>query len=412
MMELIPKSRSELFSIVKSHRIKTFPSDGLLNCDPLLSVTLFRVTITSFNKKLIAGAGRVGPRGLHGPPGPKGDTGDDGTPIGTVISFLGLTAPEGYLVCDGATYSIADYPALSAFIAAQFGSANHFGGDGTATFAVPDLRNLFLRGYHGAAEEQLSGDVGARQEATEHANVYIAASDVGNRTSGGLIGGVSPDSDSTVSRYQDRITTSNTKAFFIEPKQYTQFGVDIPAHYTARPVNMAVLYCIKAVKTVSSAPPPTASDVSYDNAASGLDAETVQGAVDEVAGKLAAGDVYSTEEVRIGTWMGKPMYKKCYVGVTPSDLNTSKSVISDGTTAAIEHCIDIGGSIKVETSANNKIDIAPNFYWHTSTPEDTQFISTFFVNGSINMNVSLSYSNKQFEIWITYTKTTDAAEEA
>lgn len=157
-------------------------------------------------------------------------------------------------------------------------------------------------------------------------------------------------------------------------------------------------------------PDLTASDVGYDHAESGLAATTVQDAVDEVADKLAAGQVYSTEEVRIGTWMGKPMYKKCYVGVTPSDPNTSKSVISDGTTAAIEHCIDIGGFIKVETSANNKIDIAPNFYWHTSIPEDTQFISTFFANGSINMNVSLSYGNKQFEIWITYTKTTDTAE--
>ena len=78
--------------------------------------------------------------------------GAGGNPIGTVISFLGMTPPVGYLVCDGTIWNIEDYPDLASFFGAQFGSAHYFGGDGTETFALPDMRNLFLRGYHGTAQ--------------------------------------------------------------------------------------------------------------------------------------------------------------------------------------------------------------------------------------------------------------------
>lgn len=73
--------------------------------------------------------------------GPRGPAGPDGNPVGTVISYMGAAAPKDYLACDGAEYQIADYPELAAFFREQFGSANHFGGDGEAAFAVPDLRD-------------------------------------------------------------------------------------------------------------------------------------------------------------------------------------------------------------------------------------------------------------------------------
>ena len=170
--------------------------------------------------------------------GQRGPSGPDGNPLGTVISFMGLTAPDGYLACDGAVYNIADYTELAFFFKAQFGAENYFGGDGTTTFAVPDLRNLFLRGYRGEAEEQFSGEIGQRQEATKHANfvphtngvIYApktalsSAAETANVEALGetvSLGGYSPQSHST-----------------------TEW---IAAWYAARPVNMAVLYCIKAL---------------------------------------------------------------------------------------------------------------------------------------------------------------------
>lgn len=34
-------------------------------------------------------------------------------PTGTIISYMGNHAPEGYLICDGSVYNIKDYPQLA-----------------------------------------------------------------------------------------------------------------------------------------------------------------------------------------------------------------------------------------------------------------------------------------------------------
>ena len=177
---------------------------------------------------------------LSGPPGPAGP---DGNPVGTVISYMGLTAPEGYLVCDGAVHNIPDYPELAAFFGEQFGSVNHFGGDGVSTFAVPDLRNLFLRGFHGEAEEQMSGAIGERQEGTNYPMTLGSKSAIrylsGTDDVDTLLAEIHPDS---VIGDRRQATSSNT----------TSTSIALNDYYTGRPVNMAVLYCIKAAESVGN----------------------------------------------------------------------------------------------------------------------------------------------------------------
>lgn len=210
----------------------------------------------------------------------------DNNPVGTVISFMGQTAPDGYLACDGAEYSISAYPALAALFAAEFGAANHFGGDGTATFAVPDMRNLFLRGYHGEAGEQLSGEVGAKQEGTVFPALFSVGSS-GGRAPSAMTDVPSVDTQSF--EYPD--TCEGNPAYYtyfttpVATNVIAESGADIYASsYTSRPVNMAVLYCIKAVERV----PPE--------------------------------NRYSTEETRIGTWIdGKPIYRKTLILTSPSN---------------------------------------------------------------------------------------------
>lgn len=70
----------------------------------------------------------------------------DSSPVGTIISWLGHSAPDDYLPCDGTTYNIAEYKTLADFIETEFGATNYFGGDGTTTFAVPDMTGRFLFG--------------------------------------------------------------------------------------------------------------------------------------------------------------------------------------------------------------------------------------------------------------------------
>lgn len=180
---------------------------------------------------------------------PSGGGAGGGVPIGTVISYMGTAAPAGYLICDGAQYSISQYPALASFFEAQFGTKNHFGGDGTATFAVPDMRNLFLRGYHGEAEEQLSGEVGNRQEATQFPSFFAT-----NGTHGGIGVIHSTPAKAVAPTYRDSDVDSSSE-FYRTIEYQGAFDTSLlddgrtdlrNDKYTSRPVNMAVLYCIKA----------------------------------------------------------------------------------------------------------------------------------------------------------------------
>tara|TARA_B110000196_G_scaffold185301_1_gene158883 strand:+ start:376 stop:1287 length:912 start_codon:yes stop_codon:yes gene_type:complete len=57
-----------------------------------------------------------------------------GSPIGTVITFGGSTAPSGWLACDGSSYSRTTYADLFGVISTTYGAPT-----GT-TFLVPDLR--------------------------------------------------------------------------------------------------------------------------------------------------------------------------------------------------------------------------------------------------------------------------------
>ena len=65
--------------------------------------------------------------------------GIEDTPVGHIITHMGTKAPNHYLICDGAEYNIIDYPYLAQHIKDNYGIINYFGGDGEATFAVPDI---------------------------------------------------------------------------------------------------------------------------------------------------------------------------------------------------------------------------------------------------------------------------------
>lgn len=66
-------------------------------------------------------------------------------PSGTIIHIAKSTAPTGYLKANGALLSRTTYAALFGVIGTTFGV-----GDGSTTFALPDLRAEFIRGWDDA----------------------------------------------------------------------------------------------------------------------------------------------------------------------------------------------------------------------------------------------------------------------
>ena len=82
--------------------------------------------------------------------GAVGDKNFSTAPLGTVLSFAGQTAPHGYLLCDGASYKVTDYPHLYAVI------GNTYGGD-TENFNVPNLVDKFIQGSNTSGTEKEAG---------------------------------------------------------------------------------------------------------------------------------------------------------------------------------------------------------------------------------------------------------------
>lgn len=75
---------------------------------------------------------------------------DVGLPVGSLTGWAGmpLSAPTGWLICNGQAVSRATYSSLYEVIKSSWGS-----GDGVSTFNVPDFRQRVLVGYDGSVTE-------------------------------------------------------------------------------------------------------------------------------------------------------------------------------------------------------------------------------------------------------------------
>ena len=163
-----------------------------------------------------------------------------GIPTGTVLPFMGTSAPAGYVVCDGTEYQISSHSNLAEFIKIQFGSYNYFGGDGTTTFKVPDLRGEFLRGSGtGERNTGTGASVGVHQDPTQHLNLTL---NQGKYFGPNVIYGYGQTRARNVDKKAEAKTGSST------PDVTLSSGTDSnteAAFYASRPTNTAVLYIIK-----------------------------------------------------------------------------------------------------------------------------------------------------------------------
>lgn len=168
----------------------------------------------------------------------KGET----TPTGTVISVLGTKAPNGYLILEGQMLKILEYPALAQFFKEQLGKSNYYGGDGVATFMLPNFRGEFIRGYGNQGFGESAG-IGIHQDATKMPRLWIFSSSSQQQS----LVLEAPDNAS-------RNDISNADIFIKTPQRsYTDVGYsnflagpnESAYAFTSRPTNRAVLFCIK-----------------------------------------------------------------------------------------------------------------------------------------------------------------------
>ena len=76
-------------------------------------------------------------------------------PVGTVVDYAGASAPEDYLLCDGATYPVVQYPQLAQVLGGRY----RFGD----MFRVPDLRGRVSVMADGSGEFSSVGQTGGEK---------------------------------------------------------------------------------------------------------------------------------------------------------------------------------------------------------------------------------------------------------
>ena len=290
--------------------------------------------------------------------------GIEDTPVGHIIPYMGNNAPKHYLICDGGEYNIVDYPYLAQHFTDEFGSVNYFGGDGTTTFAVPDLRGEFLRGtgVNSHANQGSGATVGEHQDGTD---IPVIAQYIANDTAYLYTPGRKTE------RYpheMDSVLIEGYTGFNTVRSERAEQGnntTDIRREsITTRPTNTSVLYCIKYEPTYF------------------------------MKNTYSADSVYSTDEMIIGRWIdGKPLYRKVVQGNITSK-NQSLFVVN----ANVETMISIRGY-----DFSNGIYYFPFNYTQDGSTQKAVFYKKD--TDTIEFRSNSSESGEVFVVILEYTKT-------
>jgi len=163
-------------------------------------------------------------------------------PAGAVQAFAMNSAPAGWLAADGSNVNRTTYAALFSAIGTTYGA-----GDGSTTFALPDLRGYFVRGSGTNSDATASGTFGTKQADEVKSHTHTAStntagshshvqnySNIGSPSGAPGIGG-----DPFSGQVATNLTTSAAGAHSHTVTVNSTGGTE------TRPANIAMLYCIK-----------------------------------------------------------------------------------------------------------------------------------------------------------------------
>lgn len=137
-------------------------------------------------------------------------------PVGGILWYAKDGIPDGYLKCDGSVISRTDYARLFAVIGTAFGKGN-----GSTTFALPDLRAKFIRGA--GTSNGYSATFGQTENATSIQNMVSQS---------GMFG------------IEDIDKSSNSSQFYYLSTSTTGMTWN-PYYHHVRPYNIALTPIIK-----------------------------------------------------------------------------------------------------------------------------------------------------------------------
>tara|TARA_B100001559_G_scaffold105115_1_gene88501 strand:- start:266 stop:1228 length:963 start_codon:yes stop_codon:yes gene_type:complete len=171
-----------------------------------------------------------------------------GVPVGTILTHAANTPPSGFLECNGSAISRSTYATLFSTIQTTFGV-----GDGSSTFALPDLRGQFVRGWANTGSTDASRAFGSSQtdQNKNHTHTTDSQTLTGNASH---MSGSFHQNGSATGIFSKGSSQSAEGARTTGSATAAALGVDATHSHTisssgggteARPKNIALMYIIK-----------------------------------------------------------------------------------------------------------------------------------------------------------------------
>lgn len=273
-------------------------------------------------------------------------------PIGTILSYGGTVAPDGYLLCQGQEVSKTDYSVLYAIIGDNFGTASASG-----MFKLPDLREATVKGagLTGLSSNHLDAD--------------------------GLIVGEFIDDRLQDHKHMQRLWRTSASSGSTNTDDYNSIDdTSVTSYYTLNVANNARTGATTEVKAVGVNFIIKALDVD-----TGISSSSISS--------------YSTEETFTGRfWIdGKPIYRKVLTGI-----------FNNGTEVSIAN-LNIATMVRVDgytTFTNGYSSPIPYCSPGSGVLADIR-ISPLNSSPVILFDLAGGWSNNTYHLILEYTKTTD-----
>ncbi|MBE6152699.1 MAG: hypothetical protein E7166_00530 [Firmicutes bacterium] len=298
----------------------------------------------------------------------------DNEPLACTKIYFGTTEPNGYKFANGQELSRTEYAELFKVIGTNYGS-----GDGSTTFNLPNMNGRVPVGLNVNQEWfNTLGKTGGSTELQEHSHI---------QTVGGFPS-VDGNANGSTEAYGYRITSLDVETSKVNMTLPTGSGNTgnlqpyITVNYIIKVKNLATL-------------PPNAELIDENGTPSDTNTYNAN-AINELVK-----DVYSTKEQQIGTWLGKPLYRKT--------LQFTDTVDS-ATALAKPHGISNVDTIWIDTSnsflkSGNSTFPLPQVCYYGSF---TDRVGVHVDIENINMYSESGWGSNWLKIvTLNYTKTTD-----
>lgn len=313
------------------------------------------------------------------------DSCSDTLPIGTLQPFLGKNAPQGYLFCEGQLLDKANYPELYQICGDLFGEST------PTQFYLPDLRGRVVAGYN--EDDSSFNTIGQLLGEKTHT---LTVNEMPKHTHNVTVWNNYPASSYAGSGKKISETGDNADGNAENSEGVIAKGGSEP-HNNIQPT-LVLKWIVKAYSLLPTDffsngydALPVGSEIEYD----GTDVPAGYVKIDDDY----SGNEYSSEEMRVGTWFGKPLYSKTFY----------RSKLINGTEEVVNH--GIANVDKIWPDISKSFVIWPEGITGNLPYLNTDLANSIFVReigiATFKLVSGLDRSNLSGYITFNYTKTTD-----